>query len=134
MPNVLVRPEHMCKGTKHDGTPCHSPRRSGQPFCVTHSPGRAPPAPSRNPAVVPSESLDALVHLDPADPLHLQRMRIGFVQHVAAGTIEHQAASAIMRFAEAAHAHAPRRRDDDDALSPAARALLGGTPGKSPSE
>ena len=115
MTNPLVRPEHLCKGSKHDGSPCSSPRRRGQPFCISHSPGRAKPV-MPPPAAVPSDALDVLAALDFSDPANVSRFRRGMLTHVLAGSLPQSDATAAMRFAEA-EAAAASRAPKQDALA-----------------
>lgn len=109
MPNPLLKDKLRCSSFKADGSPCGSVRRKGLETCLFHSPQnpelearRRRDELARTVAADPSSSLDALMSLDPTDPLNLQRIRIGLMRHVAAGAIEHQAASACLRFAQAA--------------------------------
>lgn len=96
---IPVPDERRCSRTKADGSRCEVARVTGGELCMFHSPKVKP---GEN-VVVPSDPLNALVHLDPTIPDNLQRLRIGLLQHVAAGTIEHQAATACLRFAQAAY-------------------------------
>lgn len=103
--HIHVPDELRCARTKPDGSRCSVARVGDGKLCMFHMPK------SRQPdgAVVPSEPLNELVHLDPTVPQNLQRLRLGLLQHVAAGTIEHQAATACLRFAQAAYDAQPHK-------------------------
>ena len=111
MPNVLLTPATTCKALRRDGAPCQSPHLSGRDYCLFHTQGM-PKRTAQLRAVDPSDSMNVLMRLDPTVPDNMQRIRIGLMQHVAAGTIEHQAATACLRFAQAAFDAAPRSRAD----------------------
>src|SRR6185295_1157110 len=111
--NPLVRPEHQCKALRDDGQPCLGPHRKHSIFCQAHQPKTYPrekKAPEA-PAIDPEESLHDLVRLDPGEPGVLRRLAIGLMQHVGAGTINYNQASAMLRLARTAQEASPVKKD-----------------------
>jgi hypothetical protein len=116
MANPLLAPADRCSGQRISGAPCGAPRLHGSVFCFVHDPERAESIRrgSRTELVTSVRldlSLDQLAHLDPNDPASLQRLCVGLAQHVAAGSIGHREALAIVKLREAAAAAAPVSRD-----------------------
>lgn len=109
MPSLLpISPEKQCTATTLTGARCQAVRLKGGNLCLSHS-DRNPEKVRRKKIEEGSPDLDALMALDPTDATNLQRIRIGLMRHVAAGIIEHQAATACLRFAQAAYDAQPHK-------------------------
>ena len=119
MPNHLASPAQLCQQLRKDGKPCTSPARRGLTYCRGHDPrmaairARAVALANERAAVpTPKRCIAELLDLDQSTTDNLRIITVGLMQHVGAGTIEHAAASAILRFARSAAELTPRRRDD----------------------
>ena len=113
MPSPIpLDPAKRCIAIKANGERCSGVRlRSGE-LCLAHSDSNPEKVRQRRQRMMEAEgSLDliGLMELDPTLPENLQRIRIGLMRHVAAGRIEHQAATACLRFAQAAYDAQPHK-------------------------
>lgn len=119
MPSALANASQFCQQLRKDGKPCTAVARKGLTYCRGHDPRikairtrAAALALERASVPTPKLCLAELLELDPSTSENLRTLTVGLAQHIAAGTIDHQSASSILRFMSKAAELTPRRRDD----------------------
>lgn len=109
MPSLLpVDPAKRCSVIKGNGVQCGGIRLTTGDKCRAHTDPHNI-AYRATASFTPSLSVQALVRLDVTQPTELQRFRIALLEHIALGSIDHQAASAMLRIAQQAYDAQPHK-------------------------
>ena len=109
MPSLLpVDPAKRCSVIKANGVQCGGIRLTTGEKCRAHTDPHNI-AYRATASFNPSLSVQALVRLDVTQPTELQRFRIGLLEHIALGSLDHQAASAMLRIAQQAYDSQPHK-------------------------